>query len=136
MRNLIDEVLNDERNRAVGRAAYDHRDHPQCHVWKTLRAQVRQHAAAERSEQFHGIIASARAATRAAAPGAPRRPRSELSLATVSLRIESWSHGSAARTRLRAVNSCWMSSGTIFSPARIFGMPIKSTPVISIFPNM
>src|ERR1700735_2589906 len=132
IRDVVDEVSCHERNGAVGRAQHQHRDDEQSDIREPVGAQIIQHAPEEWSDKRHDIIASASVATRAAAPGAPSRPRSELSLAMVSLRIESWSNGSVARTRLRAVSSPWMSSGTIFSPARMFGMPMKSTPVISI----
>ena len=82
------------------------------------------------------IISSAIVATRPAAPGDPSFSRNDFSAATVSARIVSLSSGSAARTSFSTVTSRWISSGTICRPARILGIPIKSTPVTSIRPRI
>ena len=62
--------------------------------------------------------------------------RNAFSAATVSARIVSLRSGSAARTNFSTVTSPCISSGTTCRPAKIFGIPIKFTPVTSIRPRI
>src|SRR5262245_14878836 len=134
---LVEKFLDDEWYAGIRPRQYQHRHGQQHNIREQIRAQVAVQPLLQGGDELHvPTISSAVIATGRAAPGVPNFSRSARSAPIVSSRTVGFSSASAARTRLRAFISPCISSGTIFLPARMLGIPMKSTPVMSIRPRI